>query len=169
MSFVVRRSLGDDGGAISLGTNLVPGKLYTLAFTPTGIGNPLDSSANWYSAATGLPIIVQAVKFGGGFVTESEVDVTFVYNGSGSDTGASIAAALAQANHGPLGVWGYTVLGLSNSAKAPVQSETTIKAPGDQSKIDLREIPKDLGLSSGAFLWMAFGLAALFVIVAEVR
>lgn len=111
-----------------------PGDTFTLAFKPTGLGNPFDNASDWYSAVAGNPNIqVDNVSFNSNvFGINNEIDVTV--------TLLADAAALSYGDIGALFtgqlntfLYGYTLIGGVTGSASELPNTTT--SPLDSSKL----------------------------------
>lgn len=131
------------------------GDTFTLAFTPTGLGNPFDSSTAWYNAVSSdLDISVSNVVFNGNIFVNDEIDVTIQWLGSsGSQTYQQIAGDFTNALNSML--WGYSFVGVVSGNASSLPSSTSTGLSNALS-----------GLSSGVttpVIWIGIGLVMLAV------
>lgn len=143
--------------AFNASGNPNPGDVFTLAFTPSGLGDPFDNVNDWYSAVakSGLPIAVTNVAMNGGLLTVGDIEVTVSYAGDGSDTYGSIGSAVATAAASGLlsFLYGYNFVG------AYPGTVTTLSG----SNAGLPGLPTG---SSNTLLWIGVGVIALSIGVA---
>lgn len=141
--------------SISLSTYCNPGSQYTIAFQPTGMGNPFDSSNNWYNAGSLIPqITVNNVNMNGGIFSTNEIDVTFIYDGDGTDTLASIGGDFTNQLNSTL--WGYQTIGAAAGSGNPTPSSnnTGLGALGNDVK--------NLANTTSSWVWwLAGGILAI--------